>query len=238
VSGRDTWERCTAACNRLLEALDWKALGEIYFHWGGEQFWQQRRPRVVEYGLRWARALMGHLTYGARSLHVGAGVAELPVLLAETMVRGRSVVATNLRGDECAVLNAGLQRCDLQSLLQFEARDAADVAAAAPGTFEHLGCVSLFTDPETFPLLSDVTYGRIAPVQVDVELFVAERERARALAQRLFAALLRPGWISTTAEELAWFLELIEAAGGQYRVEEEMIDTAVVGDPVGFVRVG
>ena len=35
---------------RVLEHLDWAALGEIYFHWGGREFWQERRPQVLELG--------------------------------------------------------------------------------------------------------------------------------------------------------------------------------------------
>jgi hypothetical protein len=46
-----------------------------------------------------------------------------------------------------------------------------DARTAALGTmFDHLGCISVFTDPEAWPMLSDVAYGRIAPVQIDVEM--------------------------------------------------------------------
>jgi hypothetical protein len=119
--------------------------------------------------------------------------------------------------------------------VRFEERDAGEVAAA--GGYDHLGCVSLFTDPETWPLLSDVTYGRVPPVQIDVERFSAERGQARRLAERLFAGLRRPGWITTSAEEVAWFLEQAEAAGANCEADDELLETAVVGDPVGFVRV-
>jgi hypothetical protein len=103
--------------------------------------------------------------------------------------------------------------------------------------FDHVGCISVFTDPETWPMLSAVAYGRIAPVQVDVESFVAERERARGLVAALFARLLRPGLVTTTAEEVAWFLEQASAAGAVAEPAEEMVETAVVGDPVGFLEV-
>lgn len=218
---------------RVLEHLDWAALGEIYFHWGGEQFWNEKAPQVGELGERLARALLPKVKAGGCSLWVGAGVAELPVLLAEVMLRGRDVVATNLRQREVEVLNDALAKVAPDVALRYVAGDAAEVAAGR--SFDHLGCVSVFTDPETWPVLSDVAYGRIPPVQVDVERFVAEREQARALAQRLFARLLRPGLLTTSAEEVAWFLECATAAGIDYEAGDELIDTAVVGDPVGFV---
>jgi hypothetical protein len=49
--------------------------------------------------------------------------------------------------------------------------------------------------------------------------------------------LRRPGWITTSAEEVAWFLEQAEAVGARYEADDDLLETAVVGDPVGFVRV-
>src|SRR5690606_6673428 len=115
--------------------------------------------------------------------------------------------------------------------LRFTRGDAGSAAGAL--AFDHVGCISVFTDPETWPLLSDVAYGRIAPVQIDVDRFVAERERARALAQQLFARLERPGLVTTSAEEVSWFLEQAEAAGARCEAGDELVETAVVGDPVG-----
>lgn len=220
---------------RVLEHLDWAALGEIYFHWGGREFWQERRPQVLELGERLATALLPQLPRGGASLWVGAGVAELPALLAEVLLGGREVVAANLREQECAVLDAGLAAAAPDVALRFTPGDARTVAAGR--TFDHLGCISVFTDPETWPLLSDVVYGRIAPVQIDVEQLVREREAARALAAGLFARLRRPGLITTSAEEAAWFLEQAEGAGAQVDASEDLVPTAVVGDPVGFLTV-
>ena len=227
------WSSVAALHRRIAAACDWQALGEIYFHWGGEQFWAEKAPQVGELGERLARALLPKIRAAGASLWVGAGVAELPVLLAEVMLRGRDVVATNLREREVAVLNAALDKVAPELPLRYVAGDATEVAAGR--SFDHLGCISVFTDPETWPVLSDVAYGRVPPVQVDVERFVAEREQARALAQKLFARLARPGLVTTSAEEVAWFLECAAAAGADYEADEELVDTAVVGDPVGFV---
>lgn len=217
----------------VLRALDWRALGEVYFHWGGEDFWAEKRPDVLRLGEALARALAGRLARSGRSLWVGAGVAELPVLLVESLALGREVVATNLRAAEVDALNAGLAAAAPDVALRYVTADAR--TAGGEGTFDHVGCISVFTDPETWPTLSGVSYGRLPPVQVDVERFVAEREAARGLATALFARLARPGLVTTTAEEAAWFLEQAERAGATIDASEEMIETAVVGDAVGFL---
>lgn len=229
-----SWESWRDATERLLEALDWEALGDIYFHEQGYERWQQMRPHVLELGEAWAKALLKRVPEGGRSLYVGAGVAELPVLIADRCVRGRSLRAVNRSTRECEVLMAGLEKVGLAGHIEIEPVDGA--AAAAKGGFDHISCVSLFSDPETWPMLSGVTYGRIAPVQLDVDAFVREREQARGLAAALFAGLKRPGLVTTSAEELSWFLEAAAPSGAEWDAEDEMIPTAVVGDPIGFVH--
>src|SRR5690606_32090939 len=91
---------------RLFDALDWAALGEIYCDEGGEAFWREHRRPARIAGLGWADALASRLPPGGRSLYVGAGVAELPAMIAERRELGRTVVATNLRARECEVLDA------------------------------------------------------------------------------------------------------------------------------------
>ena len=86
-------------------------------------------------------------------------------------------------------------------------------------------------------MLSGVSYGRVAPVQLDLEQFAAERDEARALAAALFARLSRPGCVTTSAEELSWFLEQADAAGVTVEAADDLVETAVVGDPVGFLQV-
>lgn len=229
-----SWESWRDATERLLAALDWEVLGDIYFHEHGLERWQEMRPHVLELGEAWAKALLKRVPEGGRSLYVGAGVAELPVLIAERCVRGRSLRAVNRSTRECEVLMAGLEKVGLAGHIEIEPVDGA--AAASKGGFDHISCVSLFSDPETWPMLSGVTYGRIAPVQLDVDAFVREREQARGLAAALFAGLKRPGLVTTSAEELSWFLEAAAPSGAEWEAEDEMIPTAVVGDPIGFVH--
>ncbi|MBM4061861.1 MAG: hypothetical protein FJ265_12310 [Planctomycetes bacterium] len=229
------WPEVLALARAVLDRCDWPALGEIYFHWGGEAFWAERRPGVAEHGEALARRLLRELPRGGASLWAGAGVAELPVLLAEVLLHGREVTAANLRARECEVLNAAIAAVAPGVAVRYLPADARE--ANRPRAFDHLGCISLFTDPETWPLLSDVAYGRIAPVQIDVGQFVAEREQARELAAGLFGRLRRPGWITTTAEEVGWFLEQAERAGAVVDAGEDLVATAVVGDPVGVLAV-
>ena len=233
-SGPD-WGDETRITHSVFDRLDWQALGEIYLHWGGVDFWKERRPRTIELGEALARRLLRELRRDGASLWVGAGVAELPVLIAEVLLHGREVVATNLRARECEVLNAGIEFAAADLPLRFVAEDARTVAAGK--TFDHLGCISVFTDPETWPLLSDVAYGRIAPVQIDVDRFVVEREEARKLATGVFARVQRPAVVTTTAEEVSWFLEAAAAAGAEVDASDDLVETAVVGDPVGFLTI-
>lgn len=220
---------------KVLAAADWRELGDIYFHENGAAELRARAPAVVAAGERLARALRAHVPRGGASLWVGAGVAELPVLLAEVLLHDRRVVAANLRTRECELLNAALASAAPEVALRYVAGDAATIE---PGcTFDHLGCISVFTDPETWPALAGVAYGRIAPVQLDLAQFAAEREQARTLARALFARLARPAVVTTSADEVAWFLEQAATAGVAVAAEEELIETAVVGDPVGFLKL-
>lgn len=227
------WLDVEKVTKKVFEAADWAKLGEIYFHEDGEQQWRDRRKLVVELGGQLARRLSRHVKPNGMSLWVGAGVAELPVMLAEVLLFGRTVVAANLLEEECDVLNAALAEAAPQATLHYEAGDAREVAGDQ--AFDHLGCISVFTDPETWPALSGVAYGRLHPVQVDLEQFAAEREKARELASALFDLLDRNSCITTTAEEVAWFLDLAVTQERDIEPTDDLIETAVVGDPVGFL---
>ena len=225
-----------ASLERLLEALDYDALGAIYCDSGGAAFWREHRPAVAELGLRWAAEAGCRLSPGGRSLYVGAGVAELPVLLFELLELGRSCTAVNLRAAECAVLNRALAEVGLADRLQLQPVDAA--AVLQPGGFDHVAVVNVLDDPETFPQVSAVTYGRAEPWRLDCDAFSAERDRIRRLAAGILEALSRPGWVCTTGEEVPWFLERASQLGVAVRVDDVAVETALVGDLLGFVRVG
>lgn len=220
----------------LLAELDYAALGGIYCDQGGEAFWEDRRAPVLEAGLAWAAALGRRLQPEGGSLYVGAGVAELPALVTEALDLGRRLGVANLRAAECEILNRGLASSGLEDRIRFVAGGVE--AHLDNGPFDHLSVVSVLDDPETYPLVSGVTYGRIAPVLLDVAGFCQERDMVRALVAALFDAMGTPFVITTTAEEVAWFLHEAEARHLQVAADDESIETALVGDPIGFLTVG
>ena len=74
--------------NEVYGRLDYGALGPVYCYEGGDEFWRVKRGSCDRLGSRVAVALRRKLGRGGRSLYVGAGVAELPPLIMETVETG------------------------------------------------------------------------------------------------------------------------------------------------------
>lgn len=220
-----------ALVRRVVAALDGRVVGDVYCDYGGAEFWRDRQGPVVDLGLRWAEALCCRLPAAGRSLYVGAGVAELPAMIVESVDLQRAVVACNLRDAECDAINRALAAQGL------DLRVGAVDAATSEVTVDHVSLVSVVSDPETFPTLSGLTYGRLHPALVDSAQFAAESQRARALVQAVLGRLSPPGLVTTTVEEVPWVLAWAETSGVVAHADEAMLDTAIVGDPIGFLRV-
>lgn len=214
----------------LFKRLDYHALGRIYCDEGGDAFWRAKKGPCQKLGIKLAEVLRPRLAPGGRSLYVGAGVAELPLLAMETMELDRTVVACNLREDEVAVLNQAL--AGLPFRIQY--RDAAD----AEGTFDHLWIVSVLNDPERFPELSALSYGRANPVLFDVTAFTKERESVVALAAQCLQQLGRPGLVTTSTEEINWITDWCLRRNVSCVVEPKSYPSATVEDPVCLIRLG
>ena len=214
----------------LFKRLDYHALGRIYCDEGGDAFWRAKKGPCQKLGIKLAEVLRPRLAPGGRSLYVGAGVAELPLLAMETMELDRTVVACNLREDEVAVLNRAL--AGLPFRIQY--RDAAD----AGGTFDHLWIVSVLNDPERFPELSALSYGRANPVLFDVAAFTKERESVVALAAHCLQQLGRPGLVTTSTEEINWITDWCLRRNVSCVVEPKSYPSATVEDPVCLIRIG
>lgn len=223
-----------ARIEALLGSLDYAALGPIYCDSGGDAFWQAHRGPVLELGMRWATEAGARFSPGGRSLYVGAGVAELPVMVTEVLDLERRCVAANLRRAECDVLDAALRAAGLDERLRLHCGSAVDLVDAG---FDHLAVVNVLDDPQTYPAVSEVTYGLASALDLDVEAFVRERAAVRRLVATLCDALCLPGWITTTFEEAPWFLEWASQHGAGVGSDECMLETALVGDPIGFLRV-
>lgn len=210
--------------------LDYRRLARIYCYEGGEEFWKAKREPSRRLGQRVAAALLPRLPPGGRSLYVGAGVAELPVLLVEALALHRAVLPCNLRRAEVATLNRSCRGLPLR----FHAGDAGN----ASGTFDHLWIVSVLNDPERYPQVAALSYGRAIPLTFDAAAFVKERRTLRVLVSRCMSKLRLPAIVTTTVEEANWIADWCHRKNVWYRVERRQFRTAVVGDPICFVKVG
>ena len=215
---------------RTFDRLAYRRLGDVYCYEGGAEFWRAKREPCRRLGLRVSRAVAGRLKPRGCSLYIGAGVAELSPLLVEALDLQRQVVPYNLRRMEVTLLN----RACRGTPVQFHAKDA----ATARGRFDHLWIVSVLNDPERFPHLSSLSYGRADPVTFDPVKFQRERRIAQRLVDRCMAKLLVPGLVTTSTEEAVWIADWCHRKRIPYLVERRQYQTALVGDPICFVRVG
>jgi hypothetical protein len=221
---------------QLFRALDWEGLGGVYCDEGGEAFWAEHRGKALRLGLRWADALLPRLRPSGRSLYVGGGVADLPAIVAEIVERGRSVHIANLRDAECRILAAGFDKAGLAGSVAVEAADAGAVAAGIGG-LDHVSMVSVLTDPETWPQVSAVGYGRMPPALLDVEAFARERAAIEALVDALLGAAAAEAVFTTTVEEVPWLLRAADRLDVEVEADDVLVESAIVGDPIGFLAV-
>jgi hypothetical protein len=218
------------AVAQAFDLLDYGRLAGIYCYEGGEEFWKAKRQLCRRLGLQVGEALLKRLSAGGHSLYVGAGVAELPALLVESLELHRTVHACNLRRSEVSTLN---RACDGLPL-RFRATDAGKVR----GTFDHLWIVSVLNDPERYPQLAALSYGRAVPLTFNPAAFAKERSILRLLVDRCLPNLRLPGIVTTSVEEVNWIADWCHRKHVPYRVERRQFRTALVGDPICFVRVG
>jgi hypothetical protein len=210
--------------------LDYGTLGPIYCYEGGDEFWRAKRGLCQRLGNRVAVLLRKKLPRRGRSLYVGAGVAELPALIMETMERDRAVEPYNLRRTEVVTLNRACRSVPVT----FRAVDA----GRAKGLFDHLWMVSVLNDPERFPHLSPLSYGRSNPLTLDPVKFNRERRIVRALVACCMGKLAKPGLVTTTTEEVLWIAEWCHRHRVPYLVGKRYYPTALVGDPICFIQIG
>jgi len=210
--------------------LDYKRLESVYCYEGGNEFWRAKREPCQKLGTLVAETLVKKLPRGGRSLYIGAGVAELPVLIAESIDRERYVEPYNLRRSEVTILNRACR--DLP--VRFLARDA----SSAQGRFDHLWMVSVLNDPERFPHLSPLSYGQADPVTFNPIEFQKERRIVQTIVNRCLPKLTIPGLVTTSTEEAVWIADWCHRHHVPYRVERRRYPTALVGDPICFIKVG
>jgi len=223
-------KRTTQQIRQIYQALDYKSLGPIYCDEGGDAFWKDRRGPCQKMGITIAKALKTWLPPEGRSLYVGAGVPEIPVLLMERLELNRSVCPYNLRQAEVDILNqagegSGMSFC-------------CGSAESATGTFDHLWIVSVLNDPEEFPNLSVLfSYGRADPLAFDTSAFSIERETGIRLFANCMAKLSKPGLLTISVEEIPWVEHWCDIHHRPYHIEEATYPTALVGDPACFIQI-
>lgn len=221
--------RTKHAIRDVFSRLDYDKLGDIYCEEGGVAFWKAHKKKCQTMGIRIAEALKQRLSRKGRSLYVGAGVAELPILALETLDMNRTVEAYNLREREVDVLN---EACGgLPLTIQ------ASPAQTTRDTFDHLWMASVLNDPECFPETSALAYGRADPVRFDPVAFQRERTQIRDLLDACLPKLSRPGLLSTTVEEVTWITDWLTRNRILFHVEAQLYPTAIVGDPLCFIRL-
>lgn len=234
---QDGAERFGEALGRLEAELDWRKLGELHCHEGGAQFFPPEQVEAVrESGLILASALSERLRVGGRSLYVGAAVGELVVLLCDALVLGREVVAVNIENDEAHELNRALAVVEEACGFALP-RIGFEELGALTGEFDHGWMVSVVNDPEAFPALHDELYGRDGELATGHGDLAQDRERASALIDAWLLRLSDGATLTTTDEELPLVVPRAASSGFEIVLDEGVILSAVVGDPVRFGRL-
>ena len=214
----------------VFDNLDYKRLESVYCYEGGDEFWRTKRKPCRRLGTKVAEVLVQKLPPGGRSLYVGAGVTELPALLAEVIELQRQVAPYNLRRSEVTVLN---RACRFLSI-RFRAQDA----SSAAGHFDHLWLVSVLNVPLRFPSLAPLSYGRADPVTFDPIRFQKELRVVHAIVDRCMSKLRVPSLVTTSTEEVIWIADWCHRHKIPYRVDRKQYPTALVGDPICFIKIG
>ena len=226
-----TRKKTTQQIKQFYAQLDYAGLGPVYCDEGGDAFWENRRGPCQKLGSTIAKALRTRLPRQGRSLYVGAGVPEIPPLLMEHMELQRTVYPYNLRQTEVEILN----HAGAETGIAFYFGSA----EFATGQFDHLWIVSVLNDPEEFPNLSRLfAYDRADPMTFDISAFAKERETGIRLFGTCMAKLTTPGLLTTSVEELPWVEHWCAVNQQIYDIEESTYPTALVGDPICFVRIG
>lgn len=224
-------KKTTQQIKHVYQALDYAGLGPIYCDEGGDAFWEDRRGPCQKLGSAIAKGLRSRLPQQGRSVYVGAGVPEIPPLLMERMELHRTVCPYNLRQAEVDILNNAGGENGIHFI--------SGSAESATGMFDHLWIVSVLNDPEEFPNLSRLfSYDRADPMTFDISAFSTERETGIRLFANCMAKLTTPGLLTTSVEELPWVEHWCQQHQQPYHIEEPTYPTALVGDPICFVRIG
>jgi len=230
-----------AAWCELVAELNWPLLGQTYCDGDGSTFFDEvLLDQVLDTGLELVDSLAAALPRrgAARSVYVGAAVAELPLLLAETLVLDREVHWLNLPGPEVNELRRGLQVVSTKLGVHLPQPATHGLMRVPDASCDHLWLASVLTDPEAFPSLHDRLYERagsaLATGRGDTNDDLA---RAEQLVREWLAKAVQPALLSTTDEELELIVPIARTMNLQLQVPTTGTLSAVVGDTLRHVRV-
>jgi hypothetical protein len=239
-------ERFARAIAGLQDELDWERLGRAYCAGDGTTFFDaELRERWLDTGLRIADELSRHLTHGSgRSVYIGAALAEIPLMLVEQLVLGREVTWVNLPCDEIAELERVVRLVGERSGVALPVPSTKPLESLPRGAFDHVWLVSVLTDPDHFPALHDELYERHGTdLATGRGSLNEDRERAERLVRAALGSARTGALISTSVDELdLWATAArgepaLEPVRGTSAAEADLL-TAIVGDPLAWLRVG
>ncbi|MFT4649202.1 MAG: hypothetical protein ACI87O_001647 [Planctomycetota bacterium] len=216
--------------------IDWHKLGDQYCFEGGENFFSDDALEAIQdAGLHIASDMEACLSSfeSPRSLYVGPGVAELVMILFESIVLGRQVSAVTLPGVEPDEINrvwTGLSKEHKIALPMF---DTSPLLVAEETCVSHLWFASVVTDPETFAALHDRLYKRQdTPNAIGGGNLTKETQRAEQLILTALTWVTIPSLITTSQEELELFFQVIGGRGLRLDVPVQGRLSPIVGDSI------
>lgn len=228
-----------AVLGSIQSELDWERLGRAYCEGDGTDFFDDElRERWLDVGLRIADTLSRHLSHGSgRSVYVGAALAEVPIMLVESIVLGREVVWINLPCDEIEELERVMRLVAERFEIALPMPSLAALESLPRASFDHVWMVSVLTDPDHFPALHDELYERRGTELATARgTLSSDRERAEGLAHTAIELVIDGGLFSTTTEELTVLSPLCISRGRRMRSVVGDLETAIVGDSLTVQR--
>ncbi|MBL4770055.1 MAG: hypothetical protein JKY61_02645 [Planctomycetes bacterium] len=214
--------------------IDWHKLGSEYCFEGGENFFTDEAVEAIQdAGLHIASDMEAKLANfeSPNSLYVGPGVAELVMMLFETLVLGRKVSAVTLPGVEPDEINrvwTGLSKEYKVTLPKFVTQP---LLHSQETTCSHLWFASVVTDPDSFPALHDRLYKRQDTHHaIGGGNLTKETERAEKLVITALSWVHIPSLITTSQEELELFHQAIDGRGLRFTVPSQGRLSPIVGD--------
>lgn len=231
--------RAFAAALAAVDAeLDWELLGRSYCDGdGGDFFDADLRERIHDTALHFVDDIAEALDGAAgRSLYVGAALAEVPLILAETLVLGREIAWLNVECPETAELARALAVVSAKLGIALPIPLVRAAKSLEPASCNHIWIVSVLTDPESFPALHDELYERAGgELATGRGSLATDRARAESLVDEVLDRAADPCVLSTTEEELIVIEPRLAHRGWRLDVEPDGRLSAIVGDNV---RIG